>query len=254
MIIYKTREEIKKIEKADKILAEILDDLLPKYIKAGVTTYELDKIAEDYILSKGAKPGFKGYRAGYLTFPSTLCTSINEEVVHGIPSKKRKLKDGDIISVDVGSIVEGYYGDSARTYSVGKIDDIAKKLMDVTEKSLYIGIEQAKVGNRISDIGHAIQEYIELNGFGVVRDYCGHGVGRYLHEDPQIPNFGPVGRGSKIEDGMVIAIEPMATEGSYKVKTLHDGWTVITKDKKRAAHFEHSIAIIDGKPVILSKL
>lgn len=253
MIIYKTKEEIEKIDKANAIIREILDEILPKHIKPGVSTFELDKIAEEYILSKGAKPGFKGYRVGYSTFPSTLCTSVNEEVVHGIPKRTVKLNEGDIVSIDVGTIVDGYYGDAARTYGVGEVSRETEKLLEVTKKSLMIGIEAAKVGNRIGDIGNAIQKYVEGEGFSVVRDYCGHGVGKFLHEDPQIPNFGPAGRGAKIEDGMVLAIEPMVNAGTYEVKVLSDGWTVITKDKKKSAHFEHSIAIIDGKAVILGQ-
>lgn len=254
MIIFKTKYEIQKIKKANQIIAYLLEELIPKNIKPGVSTLELDKIAEDYILSKGAKPGFKGYRLGNLTFPATLCMSINEEVVHGIPKRKRKLNEGDIVSIDVGTHLNSFYGDAAKTFKVGKIDEKTTKLMDITEKSLYIGIEQAKVGNRISDISNAVQVFAEKNGFSVVRDFCGHGVGRHLHEDPQIPNFGKKGRGAKIENGMVIAIEPMLNIGTYKVKTLRDGWTVVTADRKRSAHFEHSIAIIDGKPEILSKL
>lgn len=254
MIILKSKYEIEEIRKANKIIAEVLNNILPQYIKPGVTTYELDKIAENYIKSKGAKPGFKGYRVGDLVFPSTLCISVNEEVVHGIPSRKRKLRDGDIISVDVGTVIGGYYGDSAKTFPVGLVDAKTQKLLEVGEKSLYLGIEQAKVGNRISDIGNAIQTYVEAEGFSVVRDYCGHGVGKYLHEDPQIPNFGPKGKGARIEDGMVIAIEPMVNEGTFKVRTLKDGWTVVTLDKKKSVHFEHSIAIVNGKAEILSCL
>lgn len=252
MIILKSRFEIEEIKKANKIIAEVLNEILPQYVKPGVTTFELDKIAEDFIRTKGAKPGFKGYRVGELVFPSTLCISVNEEVVHGIPSKRRRLNEGDIISVDVGTIVGGFYGDAAKTYGVGTIDEKTSKLLEVTEKALYIGIEQVKEGNRITDIGHAIQEYVEANGFSVVRDYCGHGVGKYLHEDPQIPNFGPKGKGARLENGMVLAIEPMVNEGTFKVKTLKDGWTVVTLDKKKSAHFEHSVAIINGRAEILS--
>ena len=254
MIILKTADEIKKIDYANKIIAELLDSIIPGMIKSGISTYDLDKIAEEFIVKNGAKPGFKGYRGGRTAFPSTLCTSINEEVVHGIPSRKRILKDGDIVSVDVGTIYEGFYGDAARTFGVGEITEINKKLLDVTEKALYIGIEQAMAGNRILDIGFAVQKFVEENGFSVVRDYCGHGVGRSLHEDPQIPNFGPKGRGALIEDGMVLAIEPMVNIGTDKVKTLQDDWTVVTLDRKNSAHFEHSVAIVNGKPLILSKI
>ncbi len=253
MIIFKTREEIEKINKANIIIQELLFEILPQYIKPGISTFELDQIAEDYILTKGAKPGFKGYRVGYSTFPATLCISVNEEVVHGIPKRTKKLNDGDIVSIDVGTIVEGYYGDSARTYGVGEIDETSKRLLSITEESLYLGIEAARVGNRITDIGNVIQSYVEKEGFSVVRDYCGHGVGKYLHEVPQIPNFGPKGRGAKIENGMVLAIEPMVNVGKYDVKVLGDDWTVVTSDGSKSAHFEHSVAIIDGKPVILGR-
>lgn len=253
MIIYKTKEEIEKIHKANVIIREVLEEVIPSHIKPGVSTFELDKIADDYIVSRGAKPGFKGYRVGNTAFPAALCISVNEEVVHGIPKRTKILKEGDIISIDVGTVVEGYYGDAAKTYAVGKVDEETQRLLDVTEKSLMIGIEAAKVGNRIGDIGNAVQKYVESEGFSVVRDYCGHGVGKFLHEDPQIPNFGPAGRGAKIEDGMVLAIEPMVNMGTYEVKALSDGWTVITKDKKKSAHFEYSVAIIDGKAVILGQ-
>lgn len=250
MIIIKTKAEIDKIEKADKIVAYVLDELLPKQIKPGVTTKELDIVAEEYIRSQGGVPGFKGYGG----FPATLCTSINEQVVHGIPSKTKVLKNGDIISVDVGVVINGYNGDAARTFAVGEISEEDKKLLEVTKKSLYIGIKAAKVGNRIGDIGHVIQEYAESKGYSVVRDYCGHGIGKSLHEDPQIPNYGKAGTGPRIEDGMVLAIEPMVNRGTHKVKVLKDKWTVITKDRKNSAHFEHSVAIIDGKAKILSEL
>lgn len=254
MIVIKTTEEINKIRKANKIIAELLDVVIPENIKDGISTYDLDKISEEFILKNNARPGFKGYRVGGMTYPATLCTSINEEVVHGIPSKKRILKSGDIISIDVGTIVEGFYGDAARTYAIGKVDEETAKLIKITEESLYEGIKQAIKGNRITDISNAIQVYAEKRGFSLVRDYCGHGIGQYLHEDPQIPNFGPKGRGHKIEDGMVLAIEPMVNQGTYKVKVLSDGWTVITNDRKKSAHFEHSVAIIGGKPEILSLL
>lgn len=254
MIILKTHDEIEIMRKANGLVARVLKELLPQYIKPGVTTFELDAIAEDFVLSNNAKPGFKGYRVGNRTFPSTLCVSINEEVVHGIPSKIRKLKEGDIVSIDIGIIVQGYYGDAAWTFPVGNIDEEAKKLLEVTEKSLYAGIEEAKAGNRILDIAAAIQSCGESAGFSIVRDYCGHGVGRMLHEDPQIPNYGQKGKGPKLEDGMVLAIEPMVNVGTYKVRTLNDGWTVITEDRKKSAHFEHSIAIINGRPEILSRI
>lgn len=251
-MILKTLEEIKKIEKANQIIARLYRDILPPYIKAGISTRELDKIVEDYIRSQGAIPGCIGVQGLYNEFPAATCISVNEEVVHGIPGE-RILQEGDIVSVDTVTILDGYYGDSAYTYAVGEIDEEAKKLLEITKKSRKLGIEQAVVGNRIGDIGHTIQKFVEKEGFSVVRDYAGHGVGLAMHEDPMIPNFGRAGRGLKIENGMVLAIEPMINVGSYKVVLHPDGWTVSTKDGKRSAHFEHSIAIVDGKPIILSE-
>lgn len=251
-MILKTLEEIKEIEKANQIIARLYRDILPSYIKAGISTKELDSIVDDYIRSQGAIPGCIGVQGLYNEFPAATCISVNEEVVHGIPGE-RILQEGDIVSVDTVTILNGYYGDSAYTYAVGNIDEESKRLLEVTKKSREIGIEQAIAGNRIGDIGHAIQKFVEKEGFSVVRDYAGHGVGLAMHEDPMIPNFGRAGRGLKIENGMVIAIEPMINVGSYKVVLHPDGWTVSTKDGKRSAHFEHSIAIIDGKPVILSE-
>ena len=245
-------EEIKKIEKANQIIARLYRDVLPSYIKAGISTKELDQIVEDYIRSQGAIPGCIGVQGLYNEFPAATCISVNEEVVHGIPGE-RILREGDIVSVDTVTILDGYYGDSAYTYAVGEIDEESKKLLEITKKSRELGIEQAVIGNRIGDIGHAIQKFVEKEGFSVVRDYAGHGVGLAMHEDPMIPNFGRAGRGLKIENGMVLAIEPMINVGSYKVVLHPDGWTVSTKDGKRSAHFEHSIAIVDGKPIILSE-
>lgn len=250
-MILKTLEEIKKIEKANQIIARLYRDVLPSYIKAGISTKELDQIVEDYIRSQGAIPGCIGVQGLYNEFPAATCISVNEEVVHGIPGE-RILREGDIVSVDTVTILDGYYGDSAYTYAVGEIDEESKKLLEITKKSRELGIEQAVIGNRIGDIGHAIQKFVEKEGFSVVRDYAGHGVGLAMHEDPMIPNFGRAGRGLKIENGMVLAIEPMINVGSYKVVLHPDGWTVSTKDGKRSAHFEHSIAIVDGKPIILS--
>ena len=251
MIIYKTLEEIKK---ANEIIARLLEDVLPKYVKAGVSTYELDKIAEDYIRSQGAIPGTKGYDIGrpYPPYPAATCISVNEVVVHGIPSKDKILKEGDILTVDTVTVLDGYFGDAATTYAVGEIDATSKKLMEVTEKAREIGIEAARAGNRIGDIGAAIQEYVEKYGFSLVRDFAGHGVGKEMHEDPMIPNYGRAGTGAKIENGMVITVEPMVNVGTHKVKILSDMWTAVTRDKKRSAQYEHSLAIIDGKPVILS--
>ncbi|AVQ16422.1 MULTISPECIES: type I methionyl aminopeptidase [Fusobacterium] len=251
-MILKSLEEIKEIEKANQIIARLYRDVLPPYIKAGISTKELDKIVDDYIRSQGAIPGCIGVQGMYNEFPAATCISVNEEVVHGIPGD-RILQEGDIVSVDTVTILNGYYGDSAYTYAVGEIDEESKKLLEVTKKSREIGIEQAIVGNRLGDIGHAIQKYVEKEGFSVVRDYAGHGVGLAMHEDPMVPNYGRAGRGLKIENGMVIAIEPMINVGTYKVVLHPDGWTVSTKDGKRSAHFEHSIAIVDGKPIILSE-
>ena len=254
MIIYKTMDEIKKIKKANEIIARLFEDVLPQYIKPGISTHELDQIAEDYMRSQGAIPGTKGYDIGrpYPPYPAATCISVNEVVVHGIPSKKQILKEGDILTVDTVTVLDGYFGDAAITYAVGEIDEEAKKLMEVTKKARDIGIEAARAGNRIGDIGHTIQEYVESFGFSLVRDFAGHGVGKEMHEDPIIPNYGKAGTGAKIEDGMVITIEPMVNVGTYKVKILQDMWTAVTKDGKRSAQYEHSLAIVDGKPLILS--
>lgn len=248
MIIIKSQREIDHLKRSNAIVAEILEKL-KKMIVPGITTKELDQIAEEYILHKGAHPAFKGYRG----FPATLCVSINDEVVHGIPNQ-RQLKEGDIVSIDVGVNYIGYFGDAAMTFPVGEIDSAAKKLLEVTQKALYIGIDEAKVGNRLFDISYAIQSWVESNGFSVVRDFVGHGIGRDLHEDPQIPNFGSPRQGPRLEKGMVFALEPMVNEGTYQVKVLSDGWTVVTVDGKRSAHFEHTIVITDDGAEILSIL
>ena len=247
MIIIRSPREIEQIRKANVVVAEVLERLRTLVVP-GVTTDELDGISEDIILSKGAVPAFKGYRG----YPKTLCISINEEVVHGIPNK-RKLKEGDIVSIDVGTNLHGYFGDAAITLPVGEVHPEAKRLLEVTEKALYIGIGMAKVGNRLFDISHAVQVWVESNGFSVVRDFVGHGIGKSLHEDPQIPNFGPPNQGPRLEKGMIFALEPMVNEGTYEVRVLDDGWTVVTADGKPSAHFEHTIAITDGEPEILSR-
>jgi len=246
MIIIRSPREIDQIRKANVVVAEVLERLRTLVVP-GVTTDELDGISEDIILSKGAVPAFKGYRG----YPKTLCISINEEVVHGIPNK-RKLKEGDIVSIDVGTNLHGYFGDAAITLPVGEVHPEAKRLLEVTEKALYIGIGMAKVGNRLFDISHAIQVWVESNGFSVVRDFVGHGIGKSLHEDPQIPNFGSPNQGPRLEKGMIFALEPMVNEGTYEVRVLDDGWTVVTADGKPSAHFEHTIAITDGDAMILS--
>lgn len=249
MIVLKTAREIELIRKACIISAEALQ-VAGEAVKPGVTTWEIDKIAYDYIKKQGAEPNF----LHLYDFPATACISINDEVIHGIPSKKRVIQEGDIVSIDLGAKVDGYNGDNAATFAAGKITESAKRLCDVTEKSLYLGIEQAVAGNRIGDIASAIQTYCEENGFGVVREYTGHGVGAKLHEDPNVPNFGTPGRGARLLPGMVIAIEPMITEGNKAIKQLSDGWTVKTKDGKLAAHFEHTVAITKNGPLILTKL
>ena len=248
MIIIKSSREIEQLKKSNAIVAEVFEKL-KGMIHPGVTTKELDEVAEEYILLKGARPAFKGYRG----FPATLCISINEEVVHGIPSQ-RQLKEGDIVSLDVGVNFVGYFGDAAVTLPVGEIDPEAKRLLEVTEKALTIGIEKAKIGNRLFDISFAIQRWVESNGFSVVRDFVGHGIGRDLHEEPQVPNFGAPHQGPRLEKGMVFALEPMVNEGTYEVRVLSDGWTVVTADGKRSAHFEHTIAITDDGAEILSVL
>lgn len=249
MIVLRTAREIELLYRAGQISAEALQ-VAGEAVKPGVTTWEIDKIAYDYIKKQGAEPNF----LHLYDFPATACISINDEVIHGIPSKKRVLKEGDIVSIDLGAKVDGYNGDNAATFAVGKISESAKRLCEVTEKSLYLGIEQALAGNRIGDVAWAIQSYCEDNGYGVIREYTGHGVGAKLHEDPSVPNFGTPGRGARLIPGMVIAIEPMITEGKRAIKQLSDGWTVKTKDGKLAAHYEHTIAITKDGPRILTKL
>jgi methionyl aminopeptidase len=251
VIYIKTKKEIDFIRESCRIVAETLQ-LVGSNAKEGVSTIELDQIAEDYIRSNNAIPAFKGYSQGGLPgFPGSVCTSLNNAVVHGIPGNV-KLQEGDIISLDIGVLKNNYYGDAAITVAVGKISDEKKKLMDVTAKSLYIGIEQAISGNKVHDISFAVQEYVERNGFSVVRDLCGHGVGKLLHEDPAVPNFGKKGTGPKLKNGMTLAIEPMVNAGTYNVTTGSDGWTVLTADGSPSAHFEHTILIQDDSPEILT--
>lgn len=252
MILIKSKKEIDLIRESCVIVAEVLQ-LLKRYVKPGITTIELDKIAEDYILSNNGRAAFKGYsQAGSFDFPGSICSSIDDEVVHGIPGN-RVLKEGEILSIDVGVEKNKYFGDAALSVAVGKISDEKQKLMDVTERSLYLGIEQLKEGNRLGDFSSTVQTLVEENGFSVVRDLCGHGVGKHLHEDPQISNYGKKGNGPLIKNGMTLAFEPMVNMGSYKVIVAEDGWTVLTADGKPSAHFEHTVAIIDGKPEILTK-
>jgi methionyl aminopeptidase len=248
MVILKSPEEIEKIRASNHIVAEVLKGLR-ELVKPGITTEELDIYAETMTKERGADPAFKGY----MGYPSSLCTSVNAEVVHGIPSD-RVLEEGDLISMDFGVLYDGYYGDAAITVAVGEVSPVAERLMKATHEALYKGICEAKVGNRLGDISSAVQTHVENAGFSVVRDFVGHGIGRNLHEEPQIPNFGVRGRGIELKSGMVFAIEPMVNEGTYKVKVLKDGWTVITLDGKLSAHFEHTIAITENGPVILSKV
>ena len=246
MIIIKNDKEIDLMRIAGRIVAETLL-LVEKEVRPGITTAELDRIAEEFITKHGATPSFKGLYG----FPASLCISVNEQVVHGIPGGY-VLKEGDIISVDCGAHINGFHGDAARTFAVGNISDEAKKLIKVTEESFFKGIEKAYVDNRLTDISNEIQQYVEANGFSVVRDFVGHGIGRKVHEDPEVPNFGRPGRGPKLMAGMVLAIEPMVNMGSYRVKTLDDGWTVVTADGKLSAHYENTVAILPNGPEILT--
>lgn len=248
MIIIKSRREIEKIKAASNIVARALEELR-KRICAGITTKELDKMAEEFIVKNGGAPAFKGYKG----YPNTACISVNEEVVHGIPSEKR-LEEGDIVSVDLGVLLDGYYGDAAITVPVNDTDDKAKRLLEVTQDSLYKAIEAARIGNRVADISYTIQSYVEDAGYSVVRDFVGHGIGRSLHEDPPVPNFGERGKGPRLKAGMVLAIEPMVNAGGSELIVLENGWTAVTKDGSLSAHFEHTVAITENGPVILSML
>ena len=247
-ILVKTSDEIKLMRDANQIVAEVIC-MLQKTVTPGISTYELDQMAEELCRKRNSTPAFKGYHG----FPSSLCVSLNEEVVHGIPSRKRKLKKGDILSVDFGVLYKGFYGDSAVTIPVGKIKHETHKLLQVTQRSLELAIEQVVIGNRVSDISKAVQQYVESKGYSIVRQFVGHGIGSSLHEGPEIPNYVQKnGQSPRLIEGMVIAIEPMVNLGTHKVKVLRDGWTVVTADKKPSAHFEHSIAITADGPLILS--
>lgn len=249
MIIIKSPREIELMAKAGRVTAGALQ-LVKESIVPGISTGELDRLVEEFYQKQGAIPAFKGYQG----FPASICSSVNNQVVHGIPSKDVVLQEGDILSVDTGAIVGGYVGDAAVTFPVGEISPESAKLIAVTERSLYEGIERAVEDNRLSDISAAIQQWVEVNGFSVVRDYVGHGIGQQMHEDPQIPNFGHPGFGPRLMAGMVLAIEPMVNAGQYHVKTLADGWTVVTTDGKLSAHFEHTVAITSQGPRILTTL
>ncbi len=235
------------MRESGKVTGQILRDL-EELIKPGVSTKEIDRFVENTIRRNGMVPTFKGYGG----FPASACVSVNEEVVHGIPSKKRKLREGDIVSVDVGATYKGYVSDAARTYGVGTVDPEAQRLMDTAKASFFEGLKFCKVGHRLSDISHAIQVCVENEGFGVIQDFVGHGVGRAMHEEPQIPNYGAPGRGPRLAKGMVFAIEPMITQGTYEVETLLDNWTVVTLDRKMAAHYENTVVITDGEPELLT--
>jgi methionyl aminopeptidase len=247
--ILKNKWEIEILRKANIIVMEILLSFKER-VRPGISTFELEELALELCEKKGVKPAFKGYRG----YPYAVCVSVNEVIVHGMPKKEKILKEGDIVSFDFGVVYEGYVGDAALTVGVGEISDKAKKLLKVTEEALYKGIEKAHFGNRIGDISYAIQKHVESNGFNVIREFVGHGVGRQLHEPPEVPNFGKPGKGPKIEIGMVLAIEPMVSAGSPEVEILEDGWTAVTKDRSLAAHFEHSVAITPQGPEILSRI
>ncbi len=247
MIIIKSEQEIDIMRESGKVTGQILRELAD-FIKPGISTKEIDRFVESTIRRNGMIPTFKGYGG----FPASACVSVNEEVVHGIPSKKRKLREGDIVSVDVGTTHRGYVSDAARTYTVGKVDSEAQRLIDTARASFFEGLKFCRVGHRLSDISHAIQERVESEGFGVIEDFVGHGVGRAMHEEPQIPNYGAPGRGPRLAKGMVFAIEPMITQGTYEVETLLDNWTVVTLDRKMAAHYENTVVITDGEPELLT--
>jgi methionyl aminopeptidase len=248
-IVCKSQSEIEKMQRSGRVVRQVLDELRAM-VAPGVTTMDLEKTAERRIKEFGAKPAFKGY----YNYPCVLCTSVNEEIVHGIPSSKRVLKDGDIVSIDCGVVMDGYYGDAAITVAVGEsVSPERKKLMDVTEQSLYKAIEQVKLGNSISDIGAAVQEFVEANGFSVVREFVGHGIGTKLHEEPQVPNFKARGADTRLREGMVLAIEPMVNSGRPEAKVLDDKWTAVTADGSSSAHFEHCVAVTRNGPLILTQ-
>ena len=248
-IVIKTAKEVEKMRRAGEIVREVLH-AVRAMVKPGVTTLELEKVAEKMIADAGAKPAFKGYHG----FPCVLCTSLNDQVVHGIPSAKTVLREGDILSVDCGAVIDGYYGDSAITIPVGKVAPTTQRLLDVTQGSLARAIEAVRPGAMLGDVGAAVQEMVEAEGFSVVKEFVGHGIGTHMHEDPQIPNFGQRGRGVRLREGMVLAIEPMVNAGTHEVEVLADGWTAVTKDRKLSAHFEHSVAITEDGPLVLSRL
>jgi len=249
VIILKSAEEIAAMRRAGRVVAEA-HALVRELVKPGITTWDLDQAVEEFLLKQNAVPAFKGYQG----YPASICASVNEVVVHGIPSREVVLEEGSIVSIDIGAFVDGFCGDSAWTYPVGEVVPEIQRLLTVAEEALFLGIDQAQVGNRLSDISHAVQSHVEAHGFSVVRDFVGHGIGRQMHEAPQIPNFGPPGRGPRLKPGMTLAIEPMVNVGGYQVEVLADNWTVVTRDKCWSAHFEHTVAVTDGGPVVLTVL
>ncbi len=256
MVTIKSKQEIEKMREACRVAA-LAQKAVEEAIKPGISTWELDKIAENEMRKNGAIPAEKGYPSGVKgvpDFPGSICASVNDEVIHGIPSKKVILKEGDIVSIDLVAYKDGFNGDCARTYTVGKIDKESQKLIEITKQSFYEGIKYAKKGNRLGDVCHAIGEFVEKNGFNVVKEFQGHGIGRQMHEDPGIPNYGRAGRGIRLEPGMTLAIEPMVMAGSDEILELDDGWTIVTEDGKRAAHYENTILITENEPEILTKL
>ena len=256
MVTIKSKQEIEKMREACRVAA-LAQKAVEEAIKPGISTWELDKIAENEMRKNGAIPAEKGYPSGVKgvpDFPGSICASVNDEVIHGIPSKKVILKEGDIVSIDLVAYKDGFNGDCARTYTVGKIDKESQKLIEITKQSFYEGIKYAKKGNRLGDVCHAIGEFVEKNGFNVVKEFQGHGIGRQMHEDPGIPNYGKQGRGIRLEPGMTLAIEPMVMAGSDEILELDDGWTIVTEDGKRAAHYENTILITENEPEILTKL
>ncbi|MBI3181980.1 MAG: type I methionyl aminopeptidase [Myxococcales bacterium] len=248
-VVIKTADEISLMRDASRIVIEVLD-AMERAAGPGVSTWELERIAEELTARRGAKPAFKGY----MGFPCCLCASINEEVVHGIPSKKRKLAEGDLLKLDFGVSIRGYFGDAARTVPIGKISEEARALVEGTQQALKVGIEQAVKGNRVGDIGFAVQRFAESKGYSVVRDFVGHGIGRELHEQPQVPNFGWPSTGMKLRPGITLAIEPMVNQGTHKVELLDDEWTAVTLDRKLSAHFEHTVLVTEDGPEILTRL
>ena len=247
MIVIRSKAELERMRAAGRLVGEVLTEL-SAHVAPGVTTADLDRVAEQLMLAAGGIPAFKGYHG----YPSSICASINDEVIHGIPSGRRILREGDIISIDVGASLGGYFGDSAVTLPVGQVSEDAAALLRVTEEALFKGIEHVKSGARLYDISHAVQRHVEAHGFSVVREFVGHGIGQRMHEEPQVPNFGEPGRGPRLAEGMVLAIEPMVNAGKPAVRVLADGWTAVTRDKSLSAHFEHTVAVTAGEPWILT--